>query len=106
MDSNDISCRERSHLADVCVAEPCLWEKKVLPRMRCPLYPDLFLLWISTYSRDHALQPRAAGTCRRRFGSGLTSDSSGYIPCRQARVGVCAVYDRDCDSPGGRTCVG
>ena len=44
--------------------------KKYYLGMRRALYADFFLLWIGAHPRDHALQPRAAGTSRRRSGPG------------------------------------
>src|SRR5258706_6511491 len=59
-----------------------------------------------TLPRDHAFQPCTAGSCRRRIGSGITSDSGGHIPCGQTCVGVRSVHDRNRDSPGDRACPG
>src|SRR5205809_3135185 len=67
-----------------------------LTSLFCGLAPSLGIM----------LSSRTARSCRRRIGSGITSDSGGHIACGQTCVGVRSVHDRNRDSPGDRACPG
>src|SRR5258708_35426676 len=60
LDHHDISCRERGHFTDVCLAEPRLREKEILSCVCRTVYVDFIFLWIGAHSWEHAIDARAS----------------------------------------------